>query len=93
MHRLTYTNVRSAALILGLSLALLAGCDDSNRYPSDLRYPQRSDLLVKDPPTVGYRFAFPSPGHLDDAGIRIQAAHDHAPRRHEYIAHGAAFRQ
>lgn len=66
-HRLSYTNVRTAVLAAGLALAFLAGCDDNNRYPSALRYPERTDILVKDPPTTDFRTAPASPGQFDEA--------------------------
>jgi mono/diheme cytochrome c family protein len=65
-HRLSYPNVRSAVLAAGLVLAFLAGCDDDGRYPAALRYPERTDVLVKDPPTTDFRTPPAPPGQLDE---------------------------
>lgn len=53
-------------LVLGLVLTLLAGCEES-KYPASLRYPQRADLLVKDPPSTDFRKPMPGPGQLDES--------------------------
>ncbi|MFO0843131.1 MAG: c-type cytochrome [Gemmataceae bacterium] len=66
MHRLSYTKVRTVTLAVGLGLALLAGCDENGRYPADLRYPERTDVLVKDPPTTDFRTPPAPPGRFEE---------------------------
>ncbi|MGL4555180.1 MAG: c-type cytochrome [Gemmataceae bacterium] len=55
-------------VLLGL-LGVLAGCDsNSTRYPRELRYPPRKDVLIKKESAVQPDY-LPSPGQLDE-GIR-----------------------
>jgi mono/diheme cytochrome c family protein len=61
--------------VLGLLLCLiglLAGCDaNATRYPQNLRYPLRKDILIKKESAVNPDY-LPSPGKLDEA---IRDAH------------------
>jgi mono/diheme cytochrome c family protein len=50
---------------LGL-LAALTGCSNASRYPPDLKYPLRKDLLVLEQPKTDQR-QLPPPGHLDES--------------------------
>jgi mono/diheme cytochrome c family protein len=62
--------------LLGISAAgLLAGCDESGRYPAHLRYPLRKDLIVITPSGREERH-LPGPGHLEAS---IVAGIDKAP--------------
>ncbi len=67
MHRQATTLSRSLVVAAGLVVIFLAGCDDSNRYPAALRYPERADLVLKTENTTDYRVALPPPGKLDEA--------------------------
>ncbi|HZY88981.1 MAG TPA: c-type cytochrome [Gemmataceae bacterium] len=56
---------RPAALVLPLLFLPLCGCGEG-KYPADLTYPLRTDLIYVEPPTVNPQPFFPSrPGHLD----------------------------
>lgn len=66
MNGLSYTKARFGTLT-GILLVLgLAGCDET-RYPQDLRYPPREDLLVKNPPATDIRTPLPGPGQLEQS--------------------------
>jgi mono/diheme cytochrome c family protein len=58
---------RPAALVLAWLVLPLCGCGlTDGRYPADLHYPPRTDLIYVEPPTVNPQPFFPSPpGHLD----------------------------
>ncbi len=57
---------RPAALALPLLLLPLCGCGTDGKYPADLRYPLRTDLIYVEPPTVNPTPFYPSPpNHLD----------------------------
>jgi mono/diheme cytochrome c family protein len=56
---------RPAALVLPWLLVPLCGCGEG-KYPADLQYPLRTDLIYVEPPTVNPQPFYPSPpGHLD----------------------------
>ena len=54
--------VRGLALAVGPLLVVLSGCE--SKYPADLTYPVRKDLLVITPPSKEPFYPSP-PGHLD----------------------------
>jgi mono/diheme cytochrome c family protein len=57
---------RPAALVLAWLVLPLCGCGTDGKYPSDLHYPLRTDLIYVEPPTVNPQPFYPSPpGHLD----------------------------
>lgn len=60
--------VRGLALAVGPLLVVLSGC--SSKYPADLTYPVRKDLLVITPPSKEPFYPSP-PGHLDQGIAEI----------------------
>jgi mono/diheme cytochrome c family protein len=65
MSGLFRTRRRPAALALPLLLLPLCGCGGDGKYPADLRYPLRSDLIFVKEPTPNTTFYPNPPGHLD----------------------------
>lgn len=61
------------ALGLLILAGLLAGCNFSTRYPGDLRYPVRKDIIVKKEPAAEPD-VLPSPGRLDESIVAAIAA-------------------
>src|SRR5262245_55023155 len=65
--RLLFQRVRFLILAGVLVLAaVVAGCDSAG-YPDHLRYPERTDLLVKGAKAIDIRKPLPPPGDLDEA--------------------------
>jgi YD repeat-containing protein len=52
-------------LVCAAAAHLVAGCADNERYPKNLRYPLRTDVLVTKTPTAEKR-QLPPPGHLEE---------------------------
>ena len=63
-----YSHRLASGLLLAALALLGAGCSDleSKRYPIDLRYQARQDLLIKTPPAQQLR-TLPPPGRLDES--------------------------
>lgn len=63
----SFVRARSLFLAGGLLVGMLVGCNGSERYPTHLRYPARTDLLVNNPDPDLQVDALPPPGQLEES--------------------------